>query len=140
MQEELVCPDGTTVGRTGTACDFETCPYSTFSWGYKSIEPTTSGVPMTDVILSVASASNQKTYSLGTYEGSCSVITATSSWNLLPGEISGTICWFAGGGTELGIFRENMTFTVKKGLLDEGSEEASSTRGANMETIATLGK
>ena len=87
---------------------------------------TTTGIPKTAVILKVGS----KVYSAGTYDGTCFDVTATTSaWTLLPDESAAAICWWAGGGTELGVFTENGKQVVKKGELDEGSDEVAGTRG-----------
>ena len=83
------------------------------------------GAPETRVIMKVEGDSTD----LGTYEGSCSEIKG-SSWSLVEGEVSGVICWFAGGGTEIGVFEEaNGSLVVKKGVLDEGSAEEPGMRG-----------
>lgn len=74
-----------------------------------------------------------RTYDLGTYAGSCSSIEATQ-WQLLAGEKTGAICWWAGGGTEIGIFEENGKLVVKAGDLEESTEETSGLRG-NFKTL-----
>ncbi len=82
------------------------------------------GVPHTEVSL------NGRI--VGTYEGSCKEIDGTS-WQLLEGEQSGVICYFAGGGTEIGIFGN----AVKVGEVSEGSAEVAGSRG-NFVTAFTL--
>jgi hypothetical protein len=129
-----ICPDGSSVGRTGPNCQFAECPVvSSYTWGFVGTEA--SGTPMTAVSLQVLGG---KKYFAGDYEGSCSPI-ASSSWPLLPGEKSGVICWFAGGGTELGIFQENNHMVVKRGTLDEGDAETAGRRGG-FRLLFDLGK
>ena len=69
-----------------------------------------------------------KTFDAGTHQGSCFTVLG-SSWELVPGEKSGAICWWAGGGTELGVFEEGGELVVKRGVLDEGSAEEEGVRG-----------
>ncbi len=90
------------------------------------------GAPLTSVTLYASGTSHD----LGTFEGSCSEINGTS-WQLLQNETAGVICYFAGGGTELGIFAENNTFTLKKGDVSEGDAETPGTRG-NFMTVTQL--
>lgn len=73
---------------------------------------------------------------LGTYDGACTRISETT-WEPLPGEVDGAICYFAGFGTELAIFEEGAIYVAKKGVLEEGSEETGSVRG-NFEVITAL--
>jgi hypothetical protein len=90
--------------------------------------------PSTQV--SLTANDTEKVYDLGKYEGGCSVIEG-SAWKLLAGEQSGAICYFAGGGTELGIFNENGKIVVKKGTIEEGTAESAGTRG-NFTTLRAL--
>lgn len=92
--------------------------------------------PMTKVTLSTAD--KKQTFDLGTHVGSCSEIKG-SSWTLLENETTGAICWWAGGGTELGVFMENGRLVVKSGELDEGSAETAGFRG-NFKTLLTVGQ
>lgn len=86
--------------------------------------------PETRVTLKTATQS----YDLGVYSGSCSEI-ADSSWELVPGELIGVICWWAGAGDEIGVFEENGMLVVKVGMLDEGSAETPGFRGNFQEKI-----
>src|ERR1043166_4242595 len=65
-----------------------------FSWSFldRGVEASTS-MPKTDVALRVAGVD----VPLGTYDGNCFSV-AGSQWPLLRGEVSGAICYFAGGG------------------------------------------
>ncbi len=90
------------------------------------------GAPRTAVTLSV----NGEARDIGTFDGSCLVING-SSWELAPNELTGVICWFAGGGDEVGVFYENGQYVVKQGVLEEGAEGESGMRG-NYETLFTL--
>ncbi|MES2134906.1 MAG: hypothetical protein V4449_01530 [Patescibacteria group bacterium] len=131
--EAKICPDGSAVGRTGPQCEFTACPTPALVWSFKDKgEDTVTGVPHTEVTLTM----NNTKYEAGTYEGNCSEIVG-SSWQLMAGEQSGVICWWAGGGTELGVFEENGQLVIKKGLLDEGGAETPGLRG-NFETFLKL--
>lgn len=77
-----------------------------------------------------------KSYDAGTYQGNCFSI-AESAWELAPGEESGAICWWAGGGTEIGVFPEGNDLAVKRGFLEEGSAEVEGSRG-NFTTLFLL--
>ena len=83
-----------------------------------------SGTPRTKVAVKYG----DKVRTVGTYDGSCAEI-GSSSWTLLDGEKTGVICWWAGGGKELGIFEENGKLVLKAGDLDEGSDEVAGFRG-----------
>jgi hypothetical protein len=85
---------------------------------------TDNGLPHTAVVLAI----KDKTYDLGIHIGSCTVIDGTT-WQLQPGELSGAICYFAGGGDELGVFKEGAAYVIKSGPVDEGSAETPGTRG-----------
>jgi hypothetical protein len=99
-----------------------------FSWQLSEM-PEKDGIPQTAVALKI----NEEVRPLGTYEGSCAEITG-SSWTLLEGEVTGVICWWAGGGEEIAVFSEQGRYAVKQGQLDEGTEEAPGTRG-NFSTL-----
>lgn len=79
-----------------------------------------------------------KTFDAGTHQGTCFTIEG-SSWELLPQERSGVICWWAGGGTEVGLFEEGGELTVRRGYLDEGTAEEAGMRGG-FETLFALKK
>jgi hypothetical protein len=99
--------------------------FPSYSWRFEDGGEGEMGEPKTKVFLQ----SGEAEYELGTYTGSCMSLTE-SSWELLSGEISGAICWFAGGGTELGIFTESDGgYALYEGVLDEGSAEIPSFRG-----------
>ncbi len=95
-------------------------------------EDAQTGAPMTQVSVTFAGT----TRDLGVHQGSCSTIEG-SSWTLVDGELSGAICWFAGGGVEFGIFKEGNNYVVKQGDLDEGSAEDPGLRG-NFRTLVTF--
>ncbi len=123
--EAKVCPDGSTVGRSGPNCEFAACPMSNFSWIFTPVSPTSQfGAPRNKVTL----ITKTKTYNIGTFEGNCSKIDG-SSWALLPGEIDGVICYFAGGGTEVGIYKEKESYVAKVGPISEGDAETAGQRG-----------
>lgn len=93
----------------------------TFTWSYRE-QPEIDGAPQTEVSL------NGRV--VGTYQGTCSEIGGQNSWTLLAGEQTGVICWYAGGGTEIGVFaHEDGGYDVLEGKLDEGSAETPGMRG-----------
>jgi len=104
-----------------------------FAWSIENVgtEKETEA-PITAVILRV----NGVAYDVGTYTGSCFVI-GESEWQYLDNEVTGVICWWAGGGSEVGVFRENGALVVKTGELDEGSAETPGFRG-NFRTLFEL--
>lgn len=87
-------------------------------------QPEKEGIPQTAVMLSY----NGVSHLLGTHAGSCFLI-EESGWELLSEEETGVICYFAGGGVELGVFNRNNVLTVEQGVVDEGSAEVSGFRG-----------
>lgn len=96
-----------------------------FKWGFVDLGVNEEiHAPQTAVILTVAGVDVQ----LGTFTGNCFAIEG-SSWELLPGELSGAICYWAGGGTEIGVFRENGQLVLKKGYVEEGGAEGGGGRG-----------
>lgn len=89
------------------------------------------GAPLTRVVL----RNGDTSYAVGTLIGGCFDITQ-SDWELLTeqGEFAGAICWWAGGGTEIGVFSEGGRAVVKMGDIDEGTAEGGGSRG-NFETL-----
>lgn len=96
-----------------------------FTWSFldRGVEASSS-IPKTDVALRIAGVD----VPLGTYDGSCFAV-AGSQWPLLQGEVSGAICYWAGGGREIGVFEEGGKLVLKQGDVDEGDAETPGTRG-----------
>ena len=94
------------------------------SWTFEEAELSYDRIPATRVFIDGKF--------VGSYNGSCHTIEGTN-WQLLPGESSGVICWYAGGGDEIGVFGHE----VRAGVLDEGSAEVPGTRGG-FKTLFTL--
>ncbi len=90
------------------------------SWQYADMGEDATGIPQTQVSVTISG----KTSVVGTYQGSCSNVST-----LADGEVSGTLCWYAGGGKEIGVFNEDGTFVVKVGDQDEGTAETPGVRG-----------
>lgn len=117
-------------------------PDGGYAWQLTEIpeDPATPGIPRTGVVLDT----NGKTYLIGEFNGSCFVI-EKSEWELVEHEKSGVICWWAGGGNEIGIFEENgpssgsgqARTVVKVGQLDEGTAEGGGMRG-NFEVLLEI--
>lgn len=75
---------------------------------------------------------DQKEYDAGTYDGSCSEIDergGIDGTGLLPNEVAGVQCWFAGGGSEIGVFKYDDLYIVNLGILEEGDAETPPFRG-----------
>lgn len=65
---------------------------------------------------------------VGTYTGSCATL-EEAGYKPVEGELSGVVCWFAGGGTEIGVFSEDGALVLKQGDVDEGTAETPGFRG-----------
>lgn len=104
-------------------------------WSFEELKPENEAdAPRTAVMLLEGEADRK--HNVGTYDGSCSVIEA-SAWTLLENEKTGVICWWAGGGKEIGVFEEDGKLVVKVGELEEGNEEVDGFRG-NFELLFPL--
>jgi len=104
-----------------------TQPVSQWQWGFEDAgEDAESGAPKTRVTL----RNGETSYVIGSFLGSC-VDMRASSWKIAEdeGELAGAVCWWAGGGNEIGVFSEEGKAVVKIGELDEGDAENSSFRG-----------
>jgi hypothetical protein len=77
--------------------------------------------PQTQVALEYKS----KSYTIGTYDGSCAVMDG----DYLQYEKSKVVCWFAGGGHEVGVFEEPGQTVVRVGDVDEGASGVEGFRG-----------
>lgn len=99
---------------------------SQWQWQFDAAGETDQGVPKTTVTLRNGSTS----YAIGTMEGNCYDI-SESEWELLSeeGEIAGAICWFAGGGTEIGVFSDGGRALIRLGVLEEATAESEGIRG-----------
>lgn len=96
----------------------------TFSWRFTTIEGMDDGLPpRTDVAL----ITGGDTYDLGGYPGSCAEI---SPVDLLPNEVAGVLCWWAGAGDEIGVFAEEGKFIVRRGFREEPTAESEGFRGS----------
>jgi len=96
-----------------------------FTWSFidLGVEASTS-MPKTQVSLRVAGVE----VPLGTFDGKCFAV-AGSQWPLLQDELSGAICYWAGGGKEIGVFQQGSNLVLKQGDVDEGDAEHPGTRG-----------
>ncbi|MFZ2555990.1 MAG: hypothetical protein WAZ27_01515 [Minisyncoccia bacterium] len=102
-------------------------PETQWQWSFAPAgEDAASGAPKTTVTL----RNGETSYSIGTYIGSC-VDMQASSWKLAEdeGEIAGAVCWWAGGGQEIGVFSEDGKAVIKVGDIDEGDAENPGFRG-----------
>lgn len=74
------------------------------------------------------------THTVGTFDGSCAELTTDQ---LQENEVSGILCWWAGAGTEIGIFHEGDAYVLRKGVQEEPTAETEGFRG-DFETILEL--
>ncbi len=96
-----------------------------FVWSFESKgEDPSNSAPLTAVHLKTGNMD----YYAGTYQGSCTVIDGVQ-WKLADGEKSGVICWFAGGGKDVGVFEQHGQDVIEAGDIEEGSEESAGFRG-----------
>jgi hypothetical protein len=102
----------------------------TFSWRFELRDQERDLPPSTHVAL----ITGGNIYDLGRYAGSCTEI---KKENLLPNEVAGVLCWWAGGGDEIGVFNESGRYIVKQGFQEEGTAEGGGSR-SNFEELVTL--
>lgn len=95
---------------------------SEISWKFEDLGEDAMGMPSTNVLVSI----QQNTYPVGTYQGSCIV---KESSRLNENELSGVLCWFAGSGDEVGVYREGNGLAIKHRAVDEGTAEAAPVEG-----------
>lgn len=91
------------------------------SYQWRFTEWGTDEKPQTRVVL----VSGGKSYTIGTYDGSCAV----QDGDYLEYEKSKVVCWFAGGGHEIGVFEEPGQVVVRVGDVDEGASGVEGFRG-----------
>ena len=87
------------------------------------------GIPQTQVSL----VAKGKVHVIGTYEGTC----AQQEGDYLEYEVSKAICWYAGGGHEVGVFEEPGQIVVRVGEVDEGTSGIEGFRG-NFVLVKTI--
>jgi hypothetical protein len=100
-----------------------------FAWTYQTVENRDTGEIKTKVFLNTKS----KKYDTGTYAGTCTQI---KSSNLVEGEVSAVLCWYAGFGDEIGVFKDPQGYTIKHGEVQEGSGEDKGFRGNFVEILS----
>lgn len=100
----------------------------TFAWRFEFRESEGALPPSTHVAL----ITNGEVYDLGRYAGSCAEI---ADDQLLENEVAAVLCWWAGGGDELGVFKEGDRYVVKQGIQEEGTAEGLGQRGDFQELI-----
>ncbi|TAJ15856.1 hypothetical protein EPO56_00675 [Patescibacteria group bacterium] len=132
-EEAKMCPDGSSVSRVAPSCNFTECPTPEFHWVVSDAGTTLAGTPLTNASLKVGG----REYQLGQFSGSCAEIEG-EIWKFAEGEKAGLVCWFAGGGVEIGVFEEDGRLVIKRGQVDEGSAEVPGTRGP-FEFVQTIG-
>ncbi|MDB5225098.1 MAG: hypothetical protein JWL87_50 [Candidatus Adlerbacteria bacterium] len=99
-----------------------------YSWEF-SERGEKDGIPQTQVTLMAGGES----FDIGTHEGSC----AEMDSDFLEYEKSKVICWFAGGGHEIGVFEEPGQVVVRVGDVDEGASGNPGFRG-NFTLVKTI--
>jgi hypothetical protein len=101
----------------------------TFDWRFATTESDDGMPPRTQVDF----ITNGDVYDAGAYAGSCAEIAAE---NLLPNEVSGVVCWWAGGGDEIAVFKEGERYVLKHGFQEESTDESDGLRGDFTELAA----
>lgn len=130
MREKASAPVAMPEGERMTTTTTDAAAASDVDWTFvPADDDPASGAPRTAVTVRIAGREHE----VGTYQGSC----ALRQDDLLPGEKSAVLCWFAGGGTELGVFEEDGGLVVKAGTVDEGSAEEAGFRG-DFRTVVRL--
>lgn len=99
-----------------------------YQWQFSEIGAQ-DGVPQTKATLRVGG----KPYDLGFYQGTCAV----EEEDYLQYEVSKAVCWWAGGGHELGVFEEPGQVVVRVGEVDEGASGIPGFRG-NFKLVETI--
>lgn len=87
-----------------------------FEWTIKDLGESNVGIPKTELTLNVT-GDMKKDFLVGTYDLMCAQQTIKGN------EISAIQCWFAGGGVDIGVFKENGKYFVKQRDVDEGTAE-----------------
>ncbi len=104
-------------------------PAQSYKWSFVESEPDEQSVPYTTISITT----NGNTRAVGKYTGSCHEVEAGQTGILSesadPNEVSRVQCWFAGGGNEIGVFKEGGRVVVKVGELGEGDAENPAFRG-----------
>lgn len=93
-----------------------------FTWSFID-RGVASSTPKTDVALRIAGVD----VPLGTFDGTCTAV-AGSQWPLLPGELSGAICYAGNKGTEIGVFEQGGKLVLKRGDVGAGDAQHPGTR------------
>ncbi len=91
------------------------------AYQWRFVEWGTGERPQTQVTL----LEGGKSHTIGTYDGSCAVMDD----DYLEYEVSKVVCWFAGGGHEVGVFEEPGQVVVRVGEVDEGASGIQGFRG-----------
>jgi hypothetical protein len=110
--------------------DVESVKASDISWTFADAGTDASGMPSTKVSVTI----QKNTYTVGTYQGSCSV---RPTANLETNELSGVLCWYAGSGDELGVYKEGGRLYIRHRQVDEGTAEEGGKKGT-FETVLML--
>lgn len=92
-------------------------------WSFDEVEKNEStGLPQTKVTAKV----HGEKYDAGTYSGTC---VERKKEELLEGQISGVLCYAAGFGDEVGVFKDARDYTLQVGEVQEPSAEGPEFRG-----------
>jgi hypothetical protein len=103
-----------------------------FQWKLQSLDSDNVDIPQSHVVLQF----KNQTHDMGIFQGNCFQI-SESEWKYVENEIDGVICWWAGGGVEIGVFKTQDGFAVKKAFIGEGESDLVR---ANFQTVFLLNK
>lgn len=94
-----------------------------FEWTIKDLSEIDVAVPKTELTLNVT-GDMEKNFLVGSYDLMCAQQTIAGN------EISAIACWFAGGGVDIAVFKENGVYVVKERDVDEGTAEGGGSVGS----------
>lgn len=103
-----------------------------FRWEFTDQTTADATAPRTAVVLFV----DDRKVDVGSFDGTC-VDASMSGWEMVEGALASAICYWAGAGDEIAIFKEGSSYVVKKGVIEEGTAESAGIRG-NFQTLLSL--
>lgn len=99
-------------------------------WTFDEKGENAAGLPQTQVTVKI----HGETYDAGTYSGICR---ERNTSELLENQISGVLCYAAGFGDEVGVFKDARDYTLQVGEVQEPSADGPEFRG-NFRMITLL--
>lgn len=80
---------------------------------------------------------------VGVYQGFCSELKGGPQFEgdpyaLVEGQLAGVLCWWAGAGDEIGVFKEGNSYVIKTGVQGEGDGEHPHIRSGYTTTLKEI--